>query len=272
MKNIVIISLLGLLGALTTTFAQTIWIDGAFDQMWSSTANWNTGIVPISTTNVQIGTQPTGDQIGVDTGGLVTVASFTFNNTLTNAVDIAPLGFESLQVNGAITNNSASTDSFSLAVVAGASAVWSGPLNFTASAAIGTNTITLSNAITFSGMTVDVTNAATYGKFAGAGSLQLNNTLLFNFTTAAGAGSWDIASQTPTGTLTSVGLSNSYVGALTQVTPGNWASAAQISGLDWTYTASTGILTAAVPEPTTWALLAGSLTTVMIFRRRRSNV
>jgi len=57
------------------------------------------------------------------------------------------------------------------------------------------------------------------------------------------------------------------LGAFSQLTPGNWASTAPIGGLDWTYKASTGVLTA-VPEPTTWALLAGSLLMVLGCRRR----
>lgn len=267
MKIKLALGLFGILSALTSSFAQTIWTDGTGSQMWSDTTNWNTGIVPVSTTDVQIGTQPTGDQIGIDGGLPVVVASFTFNNTLTNVVDIAALSTETLQVNGAITNNSAFTDSFSLTVIAGASAVWTGPLSFTSSTTLGGNTITVSNAIALSGLTLDVSGAATYGKLAGAGSLQLDNSLNFNFTAATGAGSWDIASMTPTGTLTSVSIAGSYSGALTEVTPGNWA--ATFNSLDWTYKASTGVL-AAVPEPPTWALLAGSLTTVMIFRRRRS--
>ena len=274
MKNIAIIGLLGLFTAATSSFAQTIWIDGTGSQMWSDTTNWNTGVVPISTTNVQIGTQPTGDQIGLDTGGAVIVASFTFNNTLTNIVDIAPLGPETLQVNGAITNNSGFTDSFSVGVIAGASATWSGPLNFTSAPSLGTNTITLSNAITLAGLTLDV-NASTYGKFAGAGSLQLDNSLGFNFTAATGAGNWDIASMTPTGTLTGVSIAGSYSAAFTETIPGSWdaTTGAGPTQLDWNYKASTGVLSAvAVPEPTTWALLAGSLTTVMVFRRRRSQV
>lgn len=268
MKIKAAIGLFSILGGLTSSFAQTIWTDGAGDQMWSSTANWNTGVVPISTTNVQIGTQPTGDQIGLDTGGAVVVASFTFNNTLTNIVDIAPLSIETLQVNGAIVNNSGFTDSFSATVIAGASAVWSGPLDFKSSVTLGTNTITLSNAITLAGLALDI-NASSYGKFAGAGSLQLDNSLGFNFTAATGAGSWDIASMTPTGTLTSVSIAGSYSAAFTQVTPGNWAVNG-VSGLDWTYKASTGVLTAtaAIPEPSTWLLLAGGLTTVVVLRRR----
>jgi hypothetical protein len=250
-----------------SAFAQTtIWTDGAGDQLWSSAANWSNN-VPTTTGVVEIGTQPTGDQIGIDTGGETTVASFTFNNTLTASVDIAPLASETLKVNGAITNNSAYVNSFSLGVIAGASAVWTGPISFTAASAINSNTITLSNAISMNGLTVDVTSTSASGKFAGAGSLSLSGVLKFNFTTATGAGSWDIASMAPTGSLTSVSLLNNYTASFTESTPGTW-TANGVSGLDWTYTESTGVLTA-VPEPATWALLAGSLTTIMVFRRRR---
>ena len=168
----IILSLLAVMQAnATVPVPTTVWTDGAFDQMWSSAANWNSG-VPISSTAVQIGTQPTGDQIGIDTGAGVTVVSFTFNNTLVNTVDIAALRSETLQVNGAIVNNSAFTDSFSLPVRAGASAVWSGPLNFTGGVNIGGNTITLANAITFGAtktLEFDITNTNSYGRFAGAG-------------------------------------------------------------------------------------------------------
>jgi hypothetical protein len=267
MKNKVIVSIIAVISTLTASFAQSIWTNGGDGTTWLDTGNWTPASVPVTTTNVQIGTQPTLDFVGLDTGGAVIIASLTFNNTLTNTVDIAPLSIETLQVNGAITNNSGFTDSFSAGVIAGASAVWSGPLNFTSTVTLGSYTITLSNAITMSGLALDVANASTYGKFAGAGSLQLDNSIGFNFTSATGVGSWDIASMTPTGTLTSVSVAGSYSGALTEVTPGNWA--ATFNTMDWTYTASTGVLTA-VPEPATWALLAGSLTTVMVFRRRRS--
>jgi hypothetical protein len=96
----------------------------------------------------------------------------------------------------------------------------------------------------------------------------LDNAITFNFTTATGAGSWDIATMTPTGTLTGVSLVGSYAAAFTETIPGSW-DATLGGGLTANYKATTGVLTV-VPEPTTWALLAGSLTTVMVFRRRRS--
>jgi len=162
---------LGASGAQAATLL-TIWTDGAGDQMWSSADNWNPGIIPLSTTHVQIGMQPTGDQVGVDTGTNTTVASFTFNNTLTSPVDITRLNVETLQVNGGITNNSAITASFSLPVRAGASAPWSGPISFTAGVQFGSNTITLANSFTFgSGTNIgfDIYSTNSYGRFLGAG-------------------------------------------------------------------------------------------------------
>lgn len=268
MKKVGLLALLGTFITIAPSFAQTIWIDGAGDQMWSSGGNWNTGLKPTSSSHVQIGTQPTGDQIGIDTSAATTVASFTFNNTLTGPVDIAPVLSETLKVNGAIVNNSAFTDSFSIPVIAGASAIWTGPLNLTSSLDLGKNTITVVGQIAVSGLTLTVNGASDYGKFAGAGSIQLDNTISFNFAAATGAGSWDIASMTPVGTLTSVAVGGSYAGALTQITPGNWA--ATFNGMDWTYKASTGVLTA-VPEPSTVGLLVGSLATVFAWRRLRKD-
>lgn len=256
MKKKITIGLLIFVSVLSPSFAQTIWTDGGGDNSWLNTANWNPGAVPISTTAVQIGTQPTGNFVGIDTGGPTTVASFTFNNTLTAPVDVAPLATETLQVNGAITNNSTFTDSFSLGVIAGASAVWSGPLNFTSPVAIGTNTITLSNTITFSGLSFDITSASTYGRFLGAGTA-----------TVTGA---------------TINITGAYAGVVNDtfdLTTGNFSGATlgtlpTLSGsLTWNTSAflTTGVLTV-VPEPATWALLAGSLTTVMVFRRRRLSV
>jgi len=255
MKNVATIGFLGFLTALTSSFAQTIWTDGGFDQTWSTTANWNTGILPISTTAVQIGTQPTANQIGVDTGA-TTVASFTFNNTLTSAVDITLfLVGDTLQVNGAITNNSAYTDSFTLPVTSGASAVWSGPLKFNSQAVIGVNQITLSNAITFAdSISFDITNVTTYGHFLGAGTATVTGATINIDGAYTGVAN-------DTFDFTTGSFSGATLGTLPTLS----------GGLTWNTTnfLTTGVLTV-VPEPTTWALLAGSLTTVMVFHRRRS--
>ena len=252
------IGILAFLSLASCSFAQTIWNDGAGDQSWSSTGNWNTGVVPGAATAVQIGTQPTGNAIGIDITGVI-VASFAFNNTLTAITDITTAtGVETLQINGAITNNTAFTNSFSLPVFAGGSAVWTGPLNFTNIVGVSTNQITLANAITFTGSSLnfDVTNATTYGRFLGAGTATVTGV-----TINIGGAYTGVASDTFD--FSSGNFSGATLGTLPVLG----------GGLTWNTTnfLTTGVLTV-VPEPTTWALLAGSLTTVMIFRRRRSNV
>ena len=273
--------MVGIASMLTSSFATTtIWTDGGGgDQDWNNSANWNNGIPNSSSYDAQIGsTQPTGNVIGVNNGGAsITIGSLTFTSNLTAAVDITLFSpGDALQVNGAITNNSGFTDSFSLPVAAGGSAVWSGPLDFASNVAIGVNMITLSNAINFTApsslLSFDVNSAITYGKFAGAGVPTVDGALAFNFNYSAVANTtWDFASQTPTGSLSGgVSLVGAYSAAFTE-TAGIWdaTTGAGPTLLTWQYTASTGVLTV-VPEPTTWALLAGSLTTVMVFRRRRS--
>lgn len=243
-------------GAASFMAAQTtIWNDGAGDQTWSVPANWSNG-VPGPTTAVQIGTQPTGNQIGIDTGATI-IGSLAFNNTLTANVDITAFTpSDTLQVNGAITNNSGFSASISLSFFAGASSVWSGPLQFTNLATIGTNQITLSNAITFSGtnLNFDITNASTYGRFLGAGTATVTGV-----TINIGGAYAGVANDTFD--LTSGNFTGATLGTLPTLG----------GGLTWDTTnfLTNGTLTV-VPEPTTWALLAGSLTTVMIFRRRRS--
>ncbi len=169
-----------------------MWTDGAADQMWSSTANWNTGLIPVGTTHVQIGTQPTGDQIGLDTGDTVTVTSFTFNNTLTSIVDITRVETETLQVNGDIANNSAFTCSFSVPVIAGENATWTGPLAFCSTVNVGSKTITLANEIAFTGdctLQFDITSATAYGRFQGSGTADVGGATIViggTYTGAAG--------------------------------------------------------------------------------------
>ena len=257
MKNAITIGLFGLFILLTSSFAQTIWTDGGLgDQSWINSANWSAG-VPTSSSAVQIGTQPTGDAIAVDTGGPTTVASFTFNSSLTTVVEIAAAGFETLQVNGAITNNSTFTDTFSLPVTAGASATWKGPLSFTAQTVLGTNQITLSNAISFTNsLSFDITNTTTYGRFLGSGNATVTGaTINIGGTYAGNSGdTFDLTTGT---------FAGATIGTLPTLSNGlSWNSSTFLTN---------GVLTVTgVPEPATWALLTASLTTVMILRRRKT--
>ena len=128
------------------------------DSSWSdemgtdSPSNWSNG-VPTSTTSVYIGTQPSSNIIQIDTEEMTnTVASFTFNSTLTPNMSIAiePFGSEQLTVNGAVTNDDNSTNIFELPFIAGANALYTGGtgthagLEFTNTFTVGLNQITTS--------------------------------------------------------------------------------------------------------------------------------
>jgi fibronectin-binding autotransporter adhesin len=106
---------------------------------------------------------------------------------------------------------------------------------------------------------IDVSSDLTYGG---------NLTLAVGTTFGTGNYTFNVFdSASQTSTFNAITLSGNYTGSLTG--PGNvWSLT---SGLNtWTFTHSTGDLgLTVVPEPATWALLAGSLTTLLVFRRRR---
>lgn len=99
-------------------FAQSVWTDGAANQIWSDENNWSGG-VPTASSNVFISTQPTFDQNGLDLN--VSVANITFNSTLTGDADITTFTSETFTLNGNLTNNSSHLVSFSSVFIAGSS-------------------------------------------------------------------------------------------------------------------------------------------------------
>jgi len=99
----------------------------------------------------------------------------------------------------------------------------------------------------------------------GAGTLTLDGDFVFDLFGAAAVGSWNIVNvatltETFTGNFTVVGFTDAGSNTWTKVNAGS----------TYTFYESTGLLNA-IPEPSTWALLAFSLTTVMILRRRRNS-
>jgi len=101
-------------------------------------------------------------------------------------------------------------------------------------------------------------------------ALVYDGTLTLAVGTTFGVGSYtfnlfDFGSQS--GSFDAITLSGSYTGSLAG--PGNvWTLAS--GNNTWTFTHSTGDLgLSVIPEPSTWALIAFSLTTVLILRRRR---
>lgn len=245
--------------------AQTVWLDTAGDALWSNANNWSAG-VPINSSAVQIGTQPSldvgfGSFIGLDTGNIVnTVASLTFNNTLTGSLTIYPLATETLTVTGTINNNSGFTQQFDVQVEAGGNGTWTGPLQFKNILNIGLRSVTLSDSISVTGsnLNFDINSLSSYGRFLGSGSASVSGVII------SVAGSY-VGNLGDSFDLTSSNFSGATIGSLPTLT----------GGLMWDTSAflSSGLLTVttAVPEPATWATLAGlaAMGTVACRRRRR---
>lgn len=251
---------------------------------WSDATNWSAGAPTITTVANMV--YPAGDAadifISADSSalGLIYGADLTYYKFVTTGsgvtLTIGSSGITNLSTSALNDSAVPSAINQPAATALGASCTFSaGTLGLEMSGAldIKTNTLTVATGagtlILDGGTSFSVSSPTTYGKIAGTGPVQLSGPLTFDFTAAVGAGTWDFINQTSTGTLTSLTLTDSYSGAFTETTPGSWDATA--GGLTWNYKATTGILTA-VPEPATWALLAGGLTTVLVFRRRRSQV
>lgn len=149
----------------------------------------------------------------------------------------------------------------------------------------GANLITLSGINTYTGNTTVSAGSLTLADNAqlafnigasgvnnqinGSGTLLLSGDFSFDLTSAGTTvgNSWnivDVASLTETFDSTFNVLSFTRVGGGSG--SGVWET--NFGGADYEFNTSTGVLSV-VPEPTTWALLAGSLTALVIFRRRR---
>ncbi|MFZ4599372.1 MAG: PEP-CTERM sorting domain-containing protein [Terrimicrobiaceae bacterium] len=273
-KAILLAVFVGLLFSKSGT-AQTNWTGLGVDATdWSEALNWSAG-APSSTTVANL-VFPAGDTddiiIGADSVamGLVYGSDLSFSRFLVTGPGV------SLTIGASgLTNSSSLAIEHAAATVLSSNSTFSaGALGLTMEKSLSVQTNTLSVAssvgslILQGGTSFGISSLSTFGKIAGTGSVQLSGALTFSFTSAVGAGSWDFINQTPSGTLSSVQLSDSYAGGLTQSTPGLWTGS--IGGLDWSYASSTGVLTA-VPEPSTWLLLTAGLTTMVIFRRRRQS-
>jgi hypothetical protein len=225
--------------------AQTdTWTNGGNDASYSDTANWSTGAVPTSTSNVQIGAQPTANIIGIDTGSNVTVASFTFNSSLTASVQVVPNTTEQLSVNGAITDSSSYQDQFAITVNAGANATYTGG----------------SAGLQFSLLNINTQNILTVNSVAVASS----GTLVFDINSLSSYGT--VGSLAVSGaTINVLGSYTGHAGDSFDLTTGNFSGATLgtlptlSAGLQWNTSnfISQGLLTVqAVPEPSTFALFA----------------
>lgn len=162
--------------------AQTTWT-GATSTDWNTTTNWDTGIVPIASTNViiaNVGNTPvittavTINQITVNTSATLTLnsgASLILNGASSNSGTING-NAGTITISGTFTNNTGAI----LTLNSGASLVLGGASsnNGTINSSAGAGTITINNTFT---------NAGTLTSNATAGAITINNT----FTNSSGA-------------------------------------------------------------------------------------
>jgi hypothetical protein len=240
----------------SSAVAQTTWT-GAGDAVdWSNADNWSNGLP--SSSNAVIFDSSTGAT------GLFedyTVSSITFTGAAGSDLIIG-VGGAAVTVNAGITNNTAATPDFQLVVSAGnANSTWNGPLKFSNIVNLGTRQITIVDSATFSGsaINIDINSATVYGRFLGAGVTNFQpgpDGIKINF---GGSFTGFTAGQSfdfTTGTFTGATL-----GTLPTLS----------NGLSWDISqfSSQGILSVAIPEPSTWAALAGFLVLGVAAQRRR---
>lgn len=266
MKKIGILLIVSALIPVVSYGASVSWTDGGGDGFWETATNWSSNpSLPTTTSDVTINMTVSAPPLFIDSAAEILSLTIGASADLGLPPEFSTSGGGSLQVDGALTYSQATSLKFSLPVIVGASATWSGPLDFA-------NTISL-----YKG-----TGAATTLTIAGTSIFEnIVNLTIDNSTTNSAVNIFS-GSATFTGSTIKIFANTGYApvgGETWDFTNANFTGAALdtssitlASGLSWDSSKffTEGKLTVAVPEPTTWALLAGSLTTVMVFRRRRS--
>jgi hypothetical protein len=258
------IALVILLATAAQCAAQTSWTNVGVDSSWSNTSNWSSGLLPTSTSDVTIGVRPQDGILGLDTGSNISIKSLTVSGGVGSFSVISGGGSDQITLTGSIANNGGGTVEFqSPLTINAASSTWSGGLNLAGIVNIGTSQVTLAalgtNAFTGT-LNFDITDASIYGRFLGTGATSYTGAVTVNIL-GSYAGVLGNTFDFTTGNFTNVTL-----GALPTLT----------GGLTWNTTQfiSNGILTvaaSAIPEPSTYAALAGVLVLGMaVSRRRRS--
>ncbi|MFA6285928.1 MAG: autotransporter-associated beta strand repeat-containing protein [Opitutaceae bacterium] len=220
-----------------------------------------------SITGGKITTGQSSGELFVHTPNAFTIGSDIADNGSTPTI-LVKAGSNSLTLTGANTYTGATyVNSATLAIVGGSLA--NGNV-FVRGAA--TFTMNSTSAITFN---LAGTNAGQFDVFTqdAGGLLTLGGTmnLKFNstFTSGASFDLFNLSSGSADG-FTTISIAGSYMGSITEGTPGLWSGT--IDGQVFTFTESSGLLNiAAIPEPSAYALIFGSLAIGMIavVRRRR---
>jgi autotransporter-associated beta strand protein len=138
-----------------------------------------------------------------------------------------------------------------------------------------TSTLTLNNTnLSMAGLNsklnIDIigTSAGDFDKIVGINVLAQNGDITFTLSGTYGSASWAVMDfNSKSGNFDSITLAGSYTGTFAR-SGDTWTGIGGLS--DWKFEQTTGLLSV-VPEPATWALLAFSLTSVMVLRRRRNS-
>ena len=251
-------------------FSQTAWTDGGTDGIWSTASNWTSG-VPGASSAVYFDSgsfpdpDPTTHIIVINGGNPTTIGSLTVNATTAYPFSFVSGGSDSLKVNGALTNLSVNTVDIGLEYTFGSNTL-NGPFTFSTLVNTSTQNVSVSDAVSFTNnLYLTLTSNSTYGRYTlnSGGSINLTGaSVKFDPTstyTGAIGDTFQLFNVT-SGSWTGVTGSTLNVASLPTLTTGQWSTSNFVTN---------GSISV-VPEPDTWALLAGSLTTVMIFRRRRT--
>ncbi|HEX8295684.1 MAG TPA: hypothetical protein VF593_05255 [Chthoniobacteraceae bacterium] len=268
--------LLATSGALT---ASTTFTNGATDSSWSNPLNWSNG-VPDSTVSggaVIIGTQPSGDLLGLDTG---VVDNRIYSLSLTTAstyLNVVSAGVEQLGVLTHVTIPGAMLLDVDLpfaaisGVVSALNYATGGGLYLNAGFTVGAVPINATGSGIFlednQPITMELAGTTLFGAIQGSAPTSFGNAglqLNFGFTPVSGQGlSFDLFGAN-TGDFSSVSfVGNQLSGVLALSAPGVWTGT--VGGENWSFTESSGLLVM-VPEPASGTFLA--LGALFLARRR----
>ena len=248
--NITLTGVLGGTGTLTKTGGGTVTLGGI--NTYSGTTTISAGTLALSSTG-SINNSPT---VNVVSGAVFDVSAISGGLSVPSGQTLKGTG----TVNGGVTIASGATLAPGLSASPGV--------------------ITFNNNLTLAGATTILINGTTLGsQYAGVsvgGNLGYGGALTLNFGAPSADGntySLFTVTGTKSGDFTSVVLTGSHSTSLTD-TSNVWSGAAD--GLTFTFDDSTGVLDvlAAVPEPSSVAMLAGLAGlgfTVLVRRRRRQS-
>lgn len=257
-------------------WADTTWNNGGADSSWSNSSNWDNG-VPGSSSNVTIGSQPTSNIVGIDTGVIDTrINSLTISNSVSASVQFVAAGVEQLRILTDLTNSSSSLIKFSLPVIG--DELTASVLNYTTGGGLefdggftlgdvpvsmsGTGGIKLGSG---ANTTLGIQDLTHYGAFQGSGTVNLNSTNLQikAYATQSVGSSWTLFAS-PTGSLSSLTLiGDVYSGSLSRLgSSTTWG--AYVGDMWWSFDETTGILSISDSQPplsisTTSPLTAGTV-------------